>query len=301
MIEFGKTLRTARENKGYTVAQLAEMTKLMPSTITDLENEDFSRIAAPIYGRGFVKLYCEAVGIEPKPLVAEFMEILNGNRDLHIRERPVAEPEPHPAPVAAPVPTPAAAPVAEPEPEPVAVPEPEPEQPVAPPTAPSETDDFKLESEILPAPRPPAEPDAPAAEEARETAPLMPPPEPPRPEFAQREPNPPEREMRFARYASPISDSNMSDNGLSVARPSILRLALLGGIALLVLAGLVFGIRALYRATTDTRPAEAEPVAAEAEIPKATPVPAPETVKPPAAATSKAPRVPQRIPDAYID
>ena len=110
MIEFGKTLRSAREAKGYTVSQVAEMTHLKSSVVEGLENEDFSMIAAPIYGRGFVKLYCEAVGLEPKPLVDEFMAIMNGEREIAIKERPVAEPpaaaEPPPPPPPPP-PTPA--------------------------------------------------------------------------------------------------------------------------------------------------------------------------------------------------
>ena len=93
-MEFGKSLREAREARGYTVAQIAETTHIMPSAIEGLENEDFSRIAAPIYGRGFVKLYCEAVGLEAKPFVDEFMEIMNGNRSVSIKERPVAAPAP---------------------------------------------------------------------------------------------------------------------------------------------------------------------------------------------------------------
>ena len=112
MIEFGKTLRSARESKGYTVSQVAEMTHLKSSVVEGLENEDFSMIAAPIYGRGFVKLYCEAVGLEPKPLVDEFMAIMNGEHEIAIKERPVTEPlaaaePPPPAPPApAPVPKP---------------------------------------------------------------------------------------------------------------------------------------------------------------------------------------------------
>ena len=103
---FGQILREARETKGYTVSQLAEMTHLKSSVVEGLENEDFSMIAAPIYGRGFVKLYCEAVGLDPKPLVAEFMEILNGNREPRIKERPAAAPVESAAP-AAPEPPPA--------------------------------------------------------------------------------------------------------------------------------------------------------------------------------------------------
>ena len=90
MIEFGNSLRAAREAKGYTVVQLAEQTHVAPSTISELEAEDFSRIAAPIYGRGFVKLYCEAVELDPKPFVEAFMEIYTGNRETTIRERPVS-------------------------------------------------------------------------------------------------------------------------------------------------------------------------------------------------------------------
>ena len=109
MIEFGKTLRSAREAKGYTVSQVAEMTHLKSSVVEGLENEDFSMIAAPIYGRGFVKLYCEAVGLEPKPLVDEFMAIMNGEREITIKERPVAEPPAaaEPPPPAPPIPVPA--------------------------------------------------------------------------------------------------------------------------------------------------------------------------------------------------
>ena len=115
MIEFGKTLRSAREAKGLSVAQVAEATHLLPRVVEDLEKEDFSRLPAPIYGRGFVKLYCEQVGLDPKPMIAEFMDILNGGRGAGANERSAAVPPPAPAPA----PAPAAAPEPPP-PEPAA-------------------------------------------------------------------------------------------------------------------------------------------------------------------------------------
>ena len=115
MIEFGKTLKSAREAKGLSVAQLAEATHLLPRVVEDLEKEDFSRLPAPIYGRGFVKLYCEQVGLDPKPMIAEFMDILNGGRGAGANERSAAVPPPAPAPA----PAPAAAPEPPP-PEPAA-------------------------------------------------------------------------------------------------------------------------------------------------------------------------------------
>ena len=103
MIEFGKTLRTAREAKGLTPGQIAERTHMIVQTVEGLEREDFSRIVAPIYGRGFVKLYCEAVGLEPQPLVDAFMEIYSSGRGTSAAKStptPAAPPEPTPAPVA---------------------------------------------------------------------------------------------------------------------------------------------------------------------------------------------------------
>jgi transcriptional regulator with XRE-family HTH domain len=118
MIEFGTTLRLAREAKGLSTSEIAEKTHLLVQIVEDLENENFSRIPAPIYGRGFIKLYCEAVDIpDPAPLIAEFMEIYNGNRPAVIKMK-----RPAPAPVPAPEPEPATEPA--PEPEPATEPEP---------------------------------------------------------------------------------------------------------------------------------------------------------------------------------
>lgn len=91
MIEFGKTLREHREAKGLTTSEVAQKTHILVQQVEALEKEDFSKIAAPIYGRGFVKLYCEAVGIaDYKPLVDEFMDIYSGNKPPTIRMKTVA-------------------------------------------------------------------------------------------------------------------------------------------------------------------------------------------------------------------
>ena len=143
MIEFGKTLRSAREAKGYTVSQIAEMTHLKSQIVEGLENEDFSMIAAPIYGRGFVKLYCEAVGLEPKPLVDEFMAIMNGEREIAIKERPFAEPPAAAEPPRQRQPVPAPAPE-EPDlfrQDPLPPPAPAPPQPVTAPVPPSASEE----------------------------------------------------------------------------------------------------------------------------------------------------------------
>ena len=241
MIEFGKTLRSAREAKGYTVSQIAEMTHLKSSVVEGLENEDFSMIAAPIYGRGFVKLYCEAVGLEPKPLVDEFMAIMNGEREIAIKERPVAEP-------------------------PVAV-EPPPPPPPTPAPAPEEPDLFRQDPLPPPAPAAPQPAPAPVTPSASE-----------------------ESEPAFSRFAAPMREYSTTPPAFQL-NPRLIILAVAG---LAILALLVFGIRALYCATSS----ETAEMQQETVAPKAVETPAAPKTAPKANA---APRTQQNIPSLYID
>jgi len=75
MTGFGSTLRMAREQKGLSVEQVSAMTRLSPTMIELLERDDFSMVPAPLYGRGFVKLFAQAVGLDPKPLIEVFMQL----------------------------------------------------------------------------------------------------------------------------------------------------------------------------------------------------------------------------------
>jgi len=215
MIEFGKTLRAARESKGMSIGQLAEKTRLAPTTVQDLESENFSRIAAPIYGRGFVKLYCEAVGLDPKPHIDEFMEIFSGNCETEIRERPLPSREDT---------------IAHESPSEISV-----------------SQATKSESDLF---------DQPSESESPISTVL---------------PNPP-----LSRYAAPIRQ-NASGFDFHVT----LRLGILAAIALVTLALLFFGLRAIYRATTGDVDREQK---ADTQT----------TVEPTT-------RTPQKIPSLYID
>ena len=160
MTSFGKTLKDAREAKGLTCSQVAAQTHMLVQTVEEMEREDFHRIPAPIYGRGFVRLFAECVGLDPIPLVREFMDIYEGRRapTVNIREVPTEPTPPPPAaipePEPAPEPVPAQEPVPEPipEPEPVQEPEPEPE-PIPTPEPPPAP-----EPEPEPIPEPPPKP-----------------------------------------------------------------------------------------------------------------------------------------------
>ena len=76
-----------------TPSDVAENTRLMVQVVESLEREDFRRIAAPIYGRGFIKLYAELLELDPEPLICDFMELYDGARAPAVKTKKVEAPE----------------------------------------------------------------------------------------------------------------------------------------------------------------------------------------------------------------
>lgn len=73
MFSPGGTLRTAREKLKLSQHDIAEATRIKLPMVDAIENNDFSRIAAPFYGKGFIKLYAERVGLDPAPLIRDYL------------------------------------------------------------------------------------------------------------------------------------------------------------------------------------------------------------------------------------
>jgi hypothetical protein len=141
----GQQLREARLRKNVTTTQVAAATQILTHILEDIEQENFSRISAPVYAKGFIKLYARYVGLDPQPLIQEYMtrfargsasslKTVPPRQAAKVRSQagavpnaepepvvePITQPEPPPEPMAAAAPPPAA------EPEPVAPAEPMP-------------------------------------------------------------------------------------------------------------------------------------------------------------------------------
>ncbi len=77
----GETLKNAREALGLSHKDVAESTHMMTQMVREIEEEDYHRFTAPVYGKGFIKLFAKAVGLDPAPLVAEYLANLDGKND----------------------------------------------------------------------------------------------------------------------------------------------------------------------------------------------------------------------------
>ena len=74
MPDIGQTFREAREKKKVSSSQAAAATRMKTQHVEALERNDFSYLAAPAYAKGFIRLYADYLGLDPEPLVREYME-----------------------------------------------------------------------------------------------------------------------------------------------------------------------------------------------------------------------------------
>jgi hypothetical protein len=109
----GSKLREARLRMKLTPADVAAATRMKAQIVDIIEREDFAKMPAPIYAKGFIRLFAECVKLDPAPLVAEYLDTFGhgkpatlqtpGSRTTPTQEKPVAiepppvKPEPPPA------------------------------------------------------------------------------------------------------------------------------------------------------------------------------------------------------------
>jgi transcriptional regulator with XRE-family HTH domain len=72
---FGERLRHERERRQIALRSIAESTKIGISLLDGLEGNDVSRWPSGIYRKSFVRAYAQAIGVDPEPVVREFVEL----------------------------------------------------------------------------------------------------------------------------------------------------------------------------------------------------------------------------------
>lgn len=73
-MEIGVLLKEAREEKGFTLDNIQEKTKIQKRYLVAIEQDDFSALPGKFYARAFIKEYAEAVDLDPDVVLANFKE-----------------------------------------------------------------------------------------------------------------------------------------------------------------------------------------------------------------------------------
>ncbi len=71
---FGARLRYERERRQIALKSIADATKIGIGLLEGLERDDVSRWPSGIFRKSFIRAYAEAIGMDPDPVVREFVE-----------------------------------------------------------------------------------------------------------------------------------------------------------------------------------------------------------------------------------
>ena len=71
----GQQLRTARESKRFSVAEVADRLNLSQQQINALENDDYQCAIALVYIRGYLRLYARLVGLPEQQILSAFAKL----------------------------------------------------------------------------------------------------------------------------------------------------------------------------------------------------------------------------------
>ena len=70
----GPALRVLREQKSLTVRNIADLTKVSARYIEYIETENFQKLPARAYIRGFIMLYARALGCDPDRVAGDYLK-----------------------------------------------------------------------------------------------------------------------------------------------------------------------------------------------------------------------------------
>ncbi len=95
----GETLREARQAKRVTLEDAARATKVKVDTLEKLEADDTRNLAAPMYVKGFIKIYADYLGLNGQEVADAYLKSQGGVRrqglqletEANMRERKTAE------------------------------------------------------------------------------------------------------------------------------------------------------------------------------------------------------------------
>ena len=71
--DFGVKMRRLREERGVSLRQIADVTRISVSVLEALERNDISRLPGGIFSRAFVRSYAIEVGLDPEQTVRDFL------------------------------------------------------------------------------------------------------------------------------------------------------------------------------------------------------------------------------------
>jgi len=72
MAGLGPYLSTLREERGLSLDEVARVTRVAPRFLEALEHEDFTQLPASVFTKGYIRAYCQAVGVPVEEALSRY-------------------------------------------------------------------------------------------------------------------------------------------------------------------------------------------------------------------------------------
>ena len=99
----GAYLRELRERQGVSLDEISRSTRVLHHYLEALETDNLASLPAPVFAKGFIRAYCQALGVSPDEAIALYEQRVGQSRAPAPSLMP---PSPAPAPRPAPPPPP---------------------------------------------------------------------------------------------------------------------------------------------------------------------------------------------------
>lgn len=87
-LTLGQKLRQAREERGISIGEVSEQTRISPHYIESIENDDYKTLPGGIFNKGFVKSYARYVGYDEQEALSEYSKLMAAQNEGYAPDEP---------------------------------------------------------------------------------------------------------------------------------------------------------------------------------------------------------------------
>lgn len=85
----GEKLRLAREERGISITEVAEATRISPHYLQAIEVDDYRTLPGGIFNKGFIKSFAKYVGVDEQEALADYARIVNAGSEEQAADAPL--------------------------------------------------------------------------------------------------------------------------------------------------------------------------------------------------------------------
>jgi len=85
----GEKLRLAREERGISITEVAEATRISPHYLQAIEVDDYRTLPGGIFNKGFIKSFAKYVGVDEQEALADYARVVNADSEQQAANEPL--------------------------------------------------------------------------------------------------------------------------------------------------------------------------------------------------------------------